>query len=85
MKKTTKCMRQNIRQNKRKQNHQVEFSITQKNWSGENGDQFSLFFDGLRKVNFTRDYLSNKLFKLKPIKLMTNVQKTYQLTVIITN
>ena len=76
MKKTTKCTRQNIRQNKRKQNHQEEFLTTQKkNWSRENGDQSSLFSDGLRKVNFTKDYLSNKLFKLKWIKLMTNIKK----------
>ena len=56
-----------------------------KNWSGENGGQSSLFSDGLRKVNFTGDYLSNKLFKLKSIKLMTNIQETYQLRVIIMN
>ena len=41
-----------------------------KNWSGENGGQSSLSFDGFRKVNFTRDYLSNKLFKLRSNKLM---------------
>ena len=29
------------------------------NWSGENGGQSSLFFDGLWKVNFTRDYQNN--------------------------
>ena len=56
-----------------------------KNWNSENGSQSSLFSDGLRKVNFTRNYLSNKLFKLKSIKLMTNIQETYQLRVIITN
>ena len=61
------------------------FFDNRKNWSGENGSQSSLFSDGLQKVNFTRDYLSNKLFKLKSIKLMTNIQETYQLRVIITN
>ena len=31
----------------------------QANWNGVNGGQSSLFSDGLWKINFTRDYLSN--------------------------
>ena len=48
---------------------QSRIFYNQENWSGENGGQSSLFFDGLRKVNFTRDYQSNKLFKLRSNKL----------------
>ena len=73
-----------VKQKKTKSPSRI-FDNPKKNWSGENGDQSSLFSDGLRKVNFIRDYLSNKLFKLKPIKLMTNIQETYQLRVIIEN
>ena len=37
------------------------------------------------RITITRDYQSNKLFKLKSNKLMTNTQETYQLRVIIKN
>ena len=57
----------------------------QANWNGVDGGQTSLFSDGLRKVNFTRNYLSNKLFKLKSIKVITNIQETYQLRILIMN
>ena len=63
-------MNQNTKQNKREQNHKVEFLTTKKIEGDESGGQSSLFFYGLRKVNFTRDYQSNKLFKLRSNKLM---------------
>ena len=62
-------MNQNTKQNKREQNHKVEFFTTKKIEGDESGGQSSLFFYGLRKVNFTRDYQSNKLFKLRSNKL----------------
>ena len=57
----------------------------QANWNGVDGGQTSLFSDGLWKVNFSREYLSNKLFKLKSIKVITNIQETYQLRILIMN
>ena len=57
----------------------------QANWNGVDGGQTSLFSDGFWKVNFSREYLSNKLFKLKSIKVITNIQETYQLRILIMN
>ena len=63
-------MNQNTKQNKRETKSQSRIFNNRENWSGENRDHSSLFSDGLRKVNFTRDYQSNKLFKLRSNKLM---------------
>ena len=83
--KTTKHKKWNIEKNRRKWIHKVKFFTIQVNQSGKNGGQSSLFSDDLWKVNFTGDYPNNKLFKLKSIEVMTNIQETYQLRVIIMN
>ena len=57
--------------NKTKENEITKwnFLVINKNVKGEGRGQSSWFSNGLWKVNFTRDYQSNKLFKLKSNKL----------------
>ena len=45
------------------------FLVINTNDKGEGRGQSSWFSNSLWKVNFTRDYQSNKLFKLKSNKL----------------
>ena len=60
----------NIVPSKKNINKIIKYNFgNQANWNGVNGGQSSQFPDGLRKVNFTRDYQSNKLFKLRSNKL----------------
>ena len=75
----------NYQAKQKKTKSQSKFFYNQANWNGVDGGQTSLFSDGFWKVNFSREYLSNKLFKLKSIKVMTDIQETYQLRVLITN
>ena len=68
--KTYKTYESKYQAKQKKTKSQSRIFDNRENWSGENGGQSSLFSDGLLKLNFTRDYQSNKLFKLRSNKLM---------------
>ena len=65
--KKIKRMNQNTKQNKRKQNHKVEFFTTEKIEVVRM--EVNLHYFPMASENFTRDYQSNKLFKLRTNKL----------------